>query len=399
MNRSRSHRFTIVTVALLVLLVALVALNLLCGSVDIESSAVWKILTGGSSGNTAWDTIILQSRVPMILTALLAGAALAISGLLLQTTFNNPLAGPSILGVSSGAGLGVAVIMLALGGNVGSVFGASVGSYIATLLGAFAGAALVLVILIVFSSIVRSSTMLLIVGILVSYLTSSVVQLLNSVATEEGVHNNIACAVVLRSVPYCCMVVDTYDERIVEHKTYPWAGSSVRSANKKYYGQFLANFKRSRGDAMGVAGNLNDGWDYTCPVKWYFPNDYGLYNMAGNVSEWCMDVYRKDQNPVGGEDQNPFRGNVYRTPTYIDEEIAINDTTGSIIYKNVDDDLNRRNYRQADNINYLDGDYASNIYDYRPTTRASPNGSTIRTMTRRLAPIWARTMPSPIPTA
>ena len=160
------------------------------------------------------------------------------------------------------------------------------------------------------------------------------------------------------------MVGNTYDERIVEHKTYPWAGSSVRSANKKYYGQFLANFKRSRGDAMGVAGNLNDGWDYTCPVKWYFPNDYGLYNMAGNVSEWCMDVYRKDQNPVGGEDQNPFRGNVYRTPTYIDEEIAINDTTGSIIYKNVDDDLNRRNYRQADNINYLDGDYASNIYDY-----------------------------------
>jgi formylglycine-generating enzyme required for sulfatase activity len=86
--------------------------------------------------------------------------------------------------------------------------------------------------------------------------------------------------------------------------------------------------------------------------------------MAGNVSEWCMDVYRKDQNPIGGEDQNPFRGNVYRTPTYVDEEIAINDTTGSIIYKNVDDDLNRRNYRQADNINYLDGDYASNIYDY-----------------------------------
>ena len=164
------------------------------------------------------------------------------------------------------------------------------------------------------------------------------------------------------------MIGNTYDERIVEHKTYPWAGSSVRSANKKYYGQFLANFKRSRGDAMGVAGNLNDGWDYTCPVKWYFPNDYGLYNMAGNVSEWCMDVYRKDANPIGGEDQNPFRGNVYRTPTFIDEEITINDTTGSIIYRNVDDDLNRRNYRQADNINYLDGDYASNIYDYTANT-------------------------------
>ena len=160
------------------------------------------------------------------------------------------------------------------------------------------------------------------------------------------------------------IIGNTYDERVVEHKTYPWAGQSLRSANKKYYGQFLANFKRSRGDAMGVAGNLNDGWNYTAPVRWYFPNDYGLYHMAGNVSEWCMDVYRKDASPIGGEDMNPFRGNVYRAPIYVDDEISINDTTGSINYKNIDDDLNRRNYRQADNINYLDGDYASAIYDY-----------------------------------
>lgn len=164
------------------------------------------------------------------------------------------------------------------------------------------------------------------------------------------------------------MIGNTFDERIVEHKTYPWAGSSLRSANKKYYGQFLANFKRSRGDAMGVAGNLNDGWDYTAPVRWYFPNDYGLYHMAGNVSEWCMDVYRKDASPVGGEDMDPFRGNVYRTPVYVDDEISINDTTGSINYRNIDDDLNRRNYRQADNINYLDGDYASTMYDYNTNT-------------------------------
>ena len=156
----------------------------------------------------------------------------------------------------------------------------------------------------------------------------------------------------------------TVDERIIEHKTYPWAGHSLRSANKAYYGQFLANFKRSRGDAMGVAGNLNDAWDYTAPVKWYFPNDYGLYHMAGNVSEWCMDVFRKDVDPVGGEDVDPFRGNVYKAPVYIDDEIAINDTTGSIEYQNEDVDMNRRNYRQANNINYLDGDYASNIYDY-----------------------------------
>lgn len=188
-----SHsRYVITTIVLAILLVLLALACLVFGSVEIPMRDIAGILTGKGCDNKAWEIIILQSRIPMIFTAALAGAALSISGLLLQTTFNNPLAGPSILGVSSGAGLGVAIVILALGGSLGGLLGESVGSYIAVLVGALLGAGVVLAVLIAFSAIVRSNTMLLIIGILVSYLTSSVVQLLNSVASEEGVHNYVA---------------------------------------------------------------------------------------------------------------------------------------------------------------------------------------------------------------
>ena len=164
----------------------------LVGSVNIPAAQVWSIVTGQGCDNEAWTIIVLEARIPMVVTAALAGAALAVSGLLLPTSLNNPLAGPSILGVSTGAGLGVAIVMLAMGGTVGGFFGSSVGSYVAILMGALLGAALVLALLIVFSSIVKSSSVLLIIGILVSYLASSIISLLNSLATEEGMASYVA---------------------------------------------------------------------------------------------------------------------------------------------------------------------------------------------------------------
>jgi len=101
-------------------------------------------------------------------------------------------------------------------------------------------------------------------------------------------------------------------EVITDRKLYPWDGHWVRQDDKTFQGQIRANFVRGRGDYMGVAGQLNDKADVTAPVESYWPNDYGLYNMAGNVSEWVMDVYR----PMSSEDFDefrPFRGNVFKT--------------------------------------------------------------------------------------
>ncbi len=159
-------------------------------------------------------------------------------------------------------------------------------------------------------------------------------------------------------------VGNTVDENTENRKIYPWSGSSVRSNERKTQGMIMANFKRGRGDNMGIAGNLNDMNDITAEVGTYLPNDYGLYNMAGNVSEWVMDVYRPVIEQTTTADHRSFRGNVYLTQkTDEDGFIAEKDSLGRIIMVPVDQKNNayRRNYKKSDNINYLDGDIESQM--------------------------------------
>jgi len=106
------------------------------------------------------------------------------------------------------------------------------------------------------------------------------------------------------------LIGNTEFENIDNNKVYPWNGLGVRSAKQKTRGLIMANFKRGQGDNTGVGGYLNDKADITAPVRQYAPNDFGLYNMAGNVNEWVQDTYRQTSFEEF-EDFNPFRGNQY----------------------------------------------------------------------------------------
>jgi gliding motility-associated lipoprotein GldJ len=121
------------------------------------------------------------------------------------------------------------------------------------------------------------------------------------------------------------------DPGVIENRrTYPWTGHWVRQDNAEFQGDIRANFVRGRGDMMGTAGALNDAADVTAPVDSYWPNDYGLYHMAGNVSEWVMDVYR----PLSHEDFDefrPFRGNVFKTKV-LGNDGVIDEKTGQVLY-------------------------------------------------------------------
>ena len=170
---------------LAVVMAVLFSLNILVGSIAIPVADVVSILMGAEA-KPSWQYIILESRLPQAMTALLAGGALAVSGLMLQTAFRNPLAGPSIFGINSGAGLGVALVMLLLGGSL-SAGSISVSGFLAVLLAAFVGAMMVMAVIFFFSTLVRSHVMLLIIGIMIGYIANSAISLLNFFATDEGV--------------------------------------------------------------------------------------------------------------------------------------------------------------------------------------------------------------------
>jgi len=171
------------------------------------------------------------------------------------------------------------------------------------------------------------------------------------------------------------------DESLSDRRIYPWDGSGVRFGKRnKWQGKIQANFKRGRGDNMGVAGALNDNAEITAPVKTFLPNDYGLYNMAGNVSEWVLDVYRP-LTTMDAEDFNPFRGNVFQTRKVNEDGSAVFDSLGRSQYRQVteEENINRRNYRKGYAIDYKDGDEQSGVeYGYGVSTLVSDQSRVIK---------------------
>lgn len=177
------------------------------------------------------------------------------------------------------------------------------------------------------------------------------------------------------------------DERISDRRIYAWSGKSLRyQVRDKYQGQMLANFKRGRGDYMGIAGKLNDDAPIPAPVRSYIPNDFGLYNMSGNVSEWTMDLYRPltsmTLRGVEDHDLNPYRGGIFEEKVLDEDGRPVEkDSLGRIRYREISDSaaVDRENYRTAHVYDYLDGDEVSEVeYAYGETTLINDKSRVIK---------------------
>ncbi|TLX70835.1 iron ABC transporter permease [Labilibacter sediminis] len=176
--------YMVLTIVLLLVFLA----NISLGSVYIPFSEIIKWMVGIELENEIWRNILLKSRLPQAITALLAGAGLAAGGLQMQTLFRNPLAGPSILGISSGAGLGVAIVVLlfgAIGGKAISHLGMF--ASLTIVMAAFIGSVFVLLMVLFLARKLKNNAMLLIVGIMVGYASSAIVGLLQFISSKDDI--------------------------------------------------------------------------------------------------------------------------------------------------------------------------------------------------------------------
>ena len=174
---------------LLTAIVVLFLLNLFLGSVNIPIRSIWNILWGIDGGESViWQNIIWKSRVPQSMTALVAGAGLAVSGLQMQTVFRNPLAGPSVLGISSGASLGVAFVVL-LSGSIGGIALSRLGvmGEIALTVAAIIGALSIMALIVYVSQKVHGNVTLLIIGVMIGYVANAVIGVLKFFSVEEDI--------------------------------------------------------------------------------------------------------------------------------------------------------------------------------------------------------------------
>lgn len=181
-------RKTILLLLIIISIAVFFMLNLLLGSVHIPLSSVWNILWGISKEQDGWQNIIWKSRFPQALIAMVAGAGLSVSGLQMQTVFRNPLAGPSVLGISSGASLGVAFIIL-LSGQLGGVALSRLGymGEAALSIAAIAGALSVMALIVYVSQKVKGKVTLLIIGVMIGYVASAIIGVLKYFSVEEDI--------------------------------------------------------------------------------------------------------------------------------------------------------------------------------------------------------------------
>ena len=178
------------TFILLIMLsiVVFLFLNMVLGSVRIPMSAVWHNVTGTGDETQTWQNIIWKSRFPQALTAVVAGAGLSISGLQMQTVFRNPLAGPSVLGISSGASMGVAFVVL-FSGSIGGVALSHLGLFgeVALSIAAVAGSLSVMALIVFASHKVKGNVTLLIIGVMIGYLANAIIGILKFFSVEEDI--------------------------------------------------------------------------------------------------------------------------------------------------------------------------------------------------------------------